>query len=236
MRELFEAAMRQTHLPTRIFILQNRMHVLLNFTSIYAATGNMSVLHVWCTNWNSFFFLTYVLVRFVPERFVIKVDDDNIPIDRTGFANYLNVAIREDTIIGRLGWVIDSSWCGVSPRIGPSSNYSDHVAALVLFDSRACKIMHRFRWHTYLSAEDVAIGVSNALECGTTSRVIPFEIGDYGYDGRNHGADPEISRELAKQSDWAFMLQYCHAIFGGFRPNRWRDFQVPTPIDIRLPH
>jgi hypothetical protein len=173
---------------------------------------------------------------FVPERFVIKVDDDNIPIDRTGFANYLNVAIRENAIVGRGGAELDNPWCGVIPRIGPSSGHSDHVSRLVLFDSRACKILHRFRWHTYLGAEDIAIGVSNAFECGTKSIIVPFEVHDYAEDGHTQVADPEIRHEVAKEPAWIFMLQYCHAILGGFRPARWYDFQVPKPVDIRLPH
>jgi hypothetical protein len=64
----------------------------------------------------------------------------------------------------------------------------------------------------------------------------PFEIHDYGDDGRTQVDDAEIRHEADKEPAWIFKLQYCHAILGGFRPARWQDFQVPTLIDIRLPH
>jgi hypothetical protein len=212
------------------------MFVLLNFTAIAAAAGSVPVFHVWCTNWNPFFFLTYVLVMFAPERFVVKVDDDHILIDRNGFANYIGVATRHNAIVGLGAWEIGSPECGLRVAVGPPSGHADHVAALVLFAPIAARIVHRFRWATYVGSEDIALGTANSLECQTKSMQVKFEVKDIGGDGMSSQFDQEIIQELKKYQVWVFVLQYCHAIFGGFRPARWRPFHLPKPIDIRLPH
>jgi hypothetical protein len=59
MYELITAVLRQTHRPSRIFILQNCMHVLLDFSRIMIAAKSLPVFHIWCANWNSFFVLPH---------------------------------------------------------------------------------------------------------------------------------------------------------------------------------
>jgi hypothetical protein len=236
MYELITAIVRQTHPPCRIFILQNCMHVLLNFSTIMMAAKSLPVFHVWCTNWNSFFFLTYSLMMFVPERFVIKIDDDNIPIDPNGIATFVRTAMNKNVIVGRNGLTLSVGLCGIHPKVAAANGRLDHVAWVVLFNAQACKIMNRFRWYSLLHAEDVAISVANAMECGTSSVIMPFAVHDYGGDRNSHKLDGGFRRVAGRSLGSFFLLSYCHIIQAGYRPVLWTNFTMNKRLDIRLPH
>jgi hypothetical protein len=173
---------------------------------------------------------------FVPEHFVVKVDDDNIPTDETGFIRFISIATSERAIVGRGGTQLDTPLCNLQVRIAPSSGHKDYASFLVLFDPFAGKIMHRFRWYTYLGAEDVALGVANTMECQTKSIQVPFKVAYHGDDGLTQEADHEIHEGSAKLPGWILTLQACHAVFAGYRPSRWRDVHVERPTEIRLPY
>jgi hypothetical protein len=236
MEALVGSLVRQIQAPTRIFFLQNRMHVLLNFSAIRAAARGTPVCHVWCTNWNSFFYLTYVLVMFLPERFVVKIDDDNIPIDRTGIRRFVKAAVPRNSIVGRGGAAIGKRWCRLRPKVAPPTEEVDHVSWVVLFDPRAAKVMNRFRWQTKITAEDVALSLGNALECGTKSLRIPFKVQLFQADGKTQAGDREIMSNWPKNHVDPFASAYCHIVFAGYRPVRWINFSIPVTVNLRLPH
>jgi hypothetical protein len=227
------------HRPTRIFILQNYMHVLLDFRVILEAARQCPVVHVWCTNWNSFFFLTYVLMMFVPERFVMKMDDDILPLDGSSFTDYVRTATADDVIVGLGGpnKRLATPICGIEAKIAELGNRTDHVALVVLFNTQACKIMNRFQWYTILHAEDVAICYANAMECGTRSVAIPFPHRANHRDPMRHDLDPDFIKTAAGQNPSSlYLASVCHNIRGGYRPVLWTNFTITNPIDIRLPY
>jgi hypothetical protein len=236
MYEFIAAVVEQTHRPSGIFILQNYMHVLLNFSRIMMAIKSLPVFHIWCTNWNSFFFLSYSLMMFVPERFVRTIDDNNIPIDPIGIETFVRTAINKNVIVGRSGFTLSFGLCGIHPKVAPANGRRDHVAWVVLFNPQACKIMNRFRWYSLLHAEDVAISAANAMECGTPSMILPFTVRDSGRDRYRHRLDSGFQRVAGRSLRSLFPLSYCHAVKGWYRQVLWTNFTMRTTLDIRFPH
>jgi hypothetical protein len=236
MDALISGFRRQTHPPTRVFFIQNRMHILLNFTRILATAGSIPISHVWCTNWNSFFFLTYVVVMFLPERFVIKIDDDQAPIDMTGIKRYIAIATNRDVIIGRDGVALGNRLCYIRPKLIPGRGVVDHVSWLVLFQTQAGKVMNRFQWYTLVHGEDVALSVANAMECGTENIIVQFNCTDYVDEKTSQLQDAEIRRNWPRARSDPYIASYCYILRGRYRPVLWTNFTVARSFDLRLPH
>jgi hypothetical protein len=233
MREIVAGLCEQTHPPARIFIFQNLMHVLLNFTRIFSV-ASVPVIHVWLTNWNSFFFESYVLMGFVPERFVLKIDDDHIPTDKVSLARFVDAAVRENVMVAPGGLTIDRPLCSLEPQI-VGARTIDHLAWVVLFDAQAGKILHRFRPYNIVGAEDISVSVTNAMECDTLMISQPFGVNVLHDDGYGHRKDSEIEVEYSKIKGILLELSYCHYIMAGYRPVTWKNFSIKNPIDIRWP-
>jgi hypothetical protein len=233
---------RQTHPPRRFFILQNSMHLILNFTRILNST-TLPIVHVWCTNWNSFFYLTYFLGMFVPERFVLKIDDDHIPSEKGGLARFCRKASPGGAIVGRGRQTLNRELCGIRPAFAADERpgygqpwRTDHVAGVVLFEAAAAKIVNRFRPFSLLGAEDAAISLANAVECGTEAWLVEFAVMTFQKDGNSHRNDGEIREGYAKLRGNLLDSVYCHFIGAGYRPVRWVNFSVSEKTDIRWPH
>jgi hypothetical protein len=236
MAMLVNGLVRQTKPPARIIILQNAMHVLLNFSAMHKVSRSVPIFHVWCTNWNSFFFLTYVLMSFVPERFVLKIDDDLIPTDWTSLATFLRTAERPNVIVGQGRTTLNRRICKLKPVIIRDTGVPDHVAFVVLFDARAGKVLARFRPLSLLGGEDISISVVNAMECGTANVQVKFPVRTFQRDGNTHRRDKQISAGYEKLGGTLFDPMYCYFIEAGYRPILWRNFSVGKPRDIRLPY
>jgi hypothetical protein len=218
----------QTPRPTRIFIFQNRMHRLLDFTRIFSV-ASVPVIHIWLTNWNSFFFESYVFMSFLPERFVLKIDD-HIPTDHVSLASNVDTAVRENAVVGRGSATIDPPLCSLDPQIVRGGKAVDHVS----FEAQACKILHRFRTYNIVGGEDIGISVTNTMECDTQSLQQPFAIQEFNHANRQR-IDPEIHKEYEKIDGTLFELTYCHYITGGYRPVTWHNFSINNPINIWWP-
>jgi hypothetical protein len=212
------------------------MHVLLKFSRIFATAGSLPISHVWCTNWNSFFYLTYVVVMFLPERFVIKCDDDVIPEDMTGIERYVKIAVNRDVIIGLGGVVLDGPWCDIHTDFMPTGDVVDHVSWLVLFQTQAGKVMNRFQWYTKVHGEDVTFSISNAMECGTKNIVVEFHSLLFEDPENSQLQDSEVRGAWPIAHSDPYVSSYCHVLKGGYRPVLWRNFTVPGSFDMRLPH
>jgi hypothetical protein len=234
MRQLVAGLSEQTHRPTQIFILQNAMHVLLDFKGILNV-ASIPIRHVWFTNWNSFFFVTYVLMSFVPERFVLKIDDDQIPTDKSSLARFVNAAVRGDVFVGAGGAAIAHPFCGIRPQIARHFSGLSHLAWVVLFDAQAGKVLHRFGTYSFVGGEDISLSVTNAMECGTRMVEVRFPVLSYMGDGKGQRTDPEIAEGHQHFPGSLFELTYCHYIMAGYRPVTWRNFTISTLTDIRWP-
>jgi hypothetical protein len=234
MGQLVAGLSAQTRPPARIFILQNAMHLLLNFTAIFGAT-DIPVTHVWFTNWNSLFFVTYVLMMFVPERFVLKIDDDDIPTNSASLASFVDAAVRADVIVGQGRSTLCRPLCGIKPQFARDAGVPDHVAFVVLYDTQAGKVLHRFRPFSLLGSEDIALSLTNAMECGTANVQLKFPVRRFQRDGNSHRNDQEIKEGYAKLKGNLFDMTYCYFIMAGYRPVIWRNFSIGTPTNIRWP-
>jgi hypothetical protein len=184
----------------------------------------------------SAFFLTYSRMMFVPGGFVIKVEDDNIPINDINIATFVRTAIHENVSVGRHGFTFSSGLYRIHPQLAPANGYPDHVAVILLFNAKACEIMNRFRWYSLLHVEDVAISLANAMECGTSTMILPFTVPDHGGDRNNHNLDGGFRRVASRSLGSLFLLSYCYVIQRGSRPVLRTDFTLKTRFDIRSPH
>ena len=239
MRQSILSVMSQTVKPKAIFILQNRMHVTFNFTQL-VQLSEVPIWHFWATNWNSYFFLTYVVMMFIKEKYSLKMDDDMFPWSMTGFENFVaRISRDKNTIIGISGYTAPETErfnCGINPTAFKQPKASDHVAWVVLMPASAGKIMHRFRAFTYLGGEDIAVSTTNSIECGTQSYTEPMRIMDQQNDGNSSQGRDEVADEVAKLNvGWIFLPIYCHYIRAGYNPQAWATFERNV-TNIRYPH
>jgi hypothetical protein len=58
--------------------MQNMVKKGIDFEAIRQMT-RVPVRQVWATNWNTFLYLTYVMMVFIPEPSSLKTDDDQVP-------------------------------------------------------------------------------------------------------------------------------------------------------------
>lgn len=233
-------AMSQTVKPKQIFILQNRMHTIFDFNFL-ANISTVPIWHFWATNWNTYFFLTYVVMMFIEQKYALKMDDDSFPNSVTSFEQLLkHVRARKNTIVGILGYTApegETFNCDIKGREFQRPMANDHVAQVVMMPAAAGKILHRFRAYTYLGGEDIAVSVTNSMECGTKSYWEQVPFWDHHSDGNTSQANDEVSREVDKLNvGWIFLPIYCHYIRAGYNPQCWKSAQRPHKTDIRYPH
>jgi hypothetical protein len=105
-----------------------------------------------------------------------------------------------------------------------------------LFEAQAGKVLHRFRPFSLLGAEDVAMSLANALECGTEGVQANFPVRPFQHDGNSHRNDEEIQKGYAKLKGNLMDSVYCYFIAAGYRPVLWKNFTVGEKQDIRWPH
>jgi hypothetical protein len=237
MVEVVTGLVRQTFPPKRIFFIQNQLHRVLNWSGILKAS-TVPIVHFWCTNWNSYFFLTYVVMMFIPELYTFKLDDDHIPVDNQSLLEYANqMKVNSNLIVGQGRTTLNRPQCGIKPKfIKDKQGKPDHVAFAVLFRSAAGKVLHRFHQYSYLGAEDVAICLANSMECGTTGKQMRFPVWRHQHDGYSHRNDPQIAKEYSTLKANLFYATFCHFIKPGYKPVIWINYSVGTYIDLRLPH
>lgn len=236
---------RQELKPKEIIVVQNRNHVKFDFNKI-DKYSQIPVRHVWCTNWNSYFFLTYSVMMFINEQYFIKVDDDYF-VNVTNGAKRLydhiiknpNTMVSTHGLRNYVGYKFNCS-CKVLSKKKSVSKRGDYFSLIVMMYSSSGKIMHRFSLYTYLYAEDVAISLTNAMECGTQSisisKIKSVHVGSK--DGLSHSKDEEFKNvQNAKQ---LFRNTSCYYILNGYRPITWKSFSCNIKNndfrDIRYPH
>lgn len=239
----------QKHKPSQIFVFQNQMHIIFNFSSLNYLT-TIPLKHVWCTNWNSLFFLTYSAMMFITEKYYVKIDDDillNSPNTASELFDY--VSNHPNTMVGYSGYINKkSSLCKCkSVTTSPNNGYLiDYINAFVMMYSLSGKIMHRFSTENYLGGEDIAIGFTNSLECNISSIKLPSKpyrnIGKSDGLGQRH--DIEIKKKYKsyetnpKSSLW--MSTVCLYLYHGYRPVLWSKYKCETNVrninKIRLDH
>jgi hypothetical protein len=240
MQRMFETIKRQTRQPSRILVFQNEAHRVFDFSKF--TEFNFSALHhVWLTNWNSFFYMTYVAMSFMRESYVLKIDDDMFASRRDAFATYLNAAkMQPSSIIGLNGGSVGLERCGFEIEKVVGKTAPDHVANFVLFPAGAGKVMQRFRRFVIFGSEDIAISLTNNMECGTLSWALRIGM-DMVFDKLNQRRDGSIRKlyhDMVGREDSTLMygLSYCYYVCGGYKPRKWVRHTGPNcSRDIRLP-
>jgi hypothetical protein len=101
---------------------------------------------VWATNWNTFFYLTYLVMMFLAGPYSFKLDNEQVCDNANDPENYVP-AIEENpnTFIGFVDFQAKTTYCDVNVLEVGAINYSDHVVKIVLYQSYAGKVLHRFR-------------------------------------------------------------------------------------------
>jgi hypothetical protein len=106
-----------------------------------------------------------------------------------------------------------------------ATNYSDHVANIVLYQSHAGKVLHRLRPYAYIGGEDTAINATNSMDAGQEVCSGPSLVSNM-IQMDTHVFDPEIAgivTQLSKGKTYPPLIQfYCHYIKGGYRPVMWK--------------
>jgi hypothetical protein len=218
--EMMEALSAQTYQPSQIFFFQNQAD---QFPKACRARPGSAV-----------FFMTYVPVGFLSDDYVLKTDDDFIPVNSNVLAEYIYIYIYlatarqyDNVIIGISGGTNHpSNNCGLFYARYLRASGVDHVAAVVLYACAAAKILHRFRDLSLVGGEDIALSLTNSIECGIVSMTRGFEIRRLPRDGHGQRNGPKHGPTIKKiYEQWEngpklYDRVYCHYILGGYRPER----------------
>lgn len=238
---------KQNLKPAQIIVVQNRMHTRFDFKS-YENLTKIPIRHVWCTNWNSFFYLTYSVMMFIEEKYFIKIDDDHfLDSEETARSMHEYITHHPNTMVGskkcgnKIAKKFDCGCTGIK-RSFSTGNKADYISLLVMMYSSSGKILHRFRQPSYLYAEDVAIGLTNAIECKVSSVSIPnIKTTNVGSsDGLSHKNDREYKNVLKNFKDDVWRAVNCQYILYGYHPITWKNYKCPAKNklndDIRFRH
>lgn len=237
LKEAVEATMTQIEKPKRIVVFQNTMLTAFDFNTI-TQISSVPVNHFWCTNWNSYFFMTYMSVMFLHERYFIKMDDDHIPTSPRSMTDWLQyMKENPNQMIGCGGGTLKQSTCDCKVAKRPT-NAVDHVAYVTMMYSWMGKLLHRYDAYTYMHGEDVAISLIGAMECNIESVVRPFPVKDsHNDDAMSHNED-RIFAEFHRQNPNIYIDIYCMYIKTGYVPKNWKKFRCrgrQVWESIRLP-
>jgi hypothetical protein len=232
--DMLKALKQQTYQPDRIIVFQNQAHRTFDFRPLMKLCP-VPLHHVWLTNWNSYFFMTYIPMGFLHEPYTLKMDDDQIPTDTRAIEKYVTIMkTLPNRIIGAGGGDHSGDGCGLAENHGPYN----HVAAFVMFHSDAAKILHRFRYDELFSAEDISLSLTNLMECGTSSLLVSVRLDDL-IPQLAHGNDPEFmrlhSREYRYSGRRVADSTYCHYLRGNYHLEQWSSQNDTRGVDIRWP-
>jgi hypothetical protein len=180
--------------------------------------------------------MTYVPMGFLHESYTLKIDDDTLPTDDGSIQSFVTLMReRPNLIVGSGGACHTGKKCGLPFRQLRLSDEIDHVSWFVIFHSDAAKILHRFRYFALFGAEDIALSLTNSIECGTSSLVARINR-SITRDGLSQMNDPDITKLHSRGPNWTiYEATYCHYIRGGYRPVHWINQADNPRDDIRWP-
>lgn len=243
MKRSIEALEMQTIKPSSIYIVQNKMFTHFDFFLLESYT-KIPIKHMWCTNWNSYFYLTYCVMMFIEDLYYMKIDDDFFFETSDSAENMCKYESQHpNTMIGVGNTFNHINYCECKPykRKYVEEPFVDYISWLVLMYSSAGKILHRFAVVDYIGAEDVAVGLANNIECNTKSASIKGVKGEnVGIrDGMTHTRDEEIKNNYRLVPNiWEKTV--CHFIIYGYNPIAFESYQCANGHknieEIRHPH
>ena len=135
--------------------------------------------HVWTTNWDSPFFLRF-LMPLVLTTYYIHLIDDDIVLGRTCLSSMNRISSKHDaavSVCGRIVKTLDYSTTQFTQEITKTSEREglpvDFLCQTYGAQMEYMKIFWRYRPVTQRNGEDIHFSLSNKMECSRSMRVLP---------------------------------------------------------------
>jgi hypothetical protein len=141
--------------------------------------------HVWMTNWDSYFYMRFLMPFLLKSDIIISFDDDIIP-DRDGVFKFVNSIHQTNRVTGFTGRHITGIF---NTKYMKSIIFIDDIMEADLITNSYgyyldhIKVFWSYRFYSYYNGEDIHLAFSNYVECGMHSWV----FGNKGF--KNNGGD-----------------------------------------------
>ena len=234
---------KQTYRPKFYLIIQNDNRRQFNFPYIQSQV-NETVYHIWMSNWNSFFFLNHRLSSILPCDLILKYDDDQWPKDVNLQQKLVDKIKNKNIILGYGALTLSRSYCGYNIKLkNKEKNIEDHVGAPLLIRPSYLKLDARNKIFSIYGSEDIALSLNSYQMCNVFAVKTKMKLIERQNDGNNQRRDKQIDlairNERQKNKKFnIFLSSYCYLIHSGYKPKRWKNFEMPINdyINITLRH
>ena len=152
-----------------------------------------AVKHVWTTNWDSPFFLRFLVPLLMTTQFIHNIDDDII-FGNTTMQTLNDIVDQNRGVVGVKGRVVrdadflSGNFTQRNPYQGevgePDGDFLCNTYAGGL---ESVKVFWRYRPYTENNGEDIHYSLSNTLECARPVKVMRSNVTTDGFE--NHGRD-----------------------------------------------
>lgn len=204
LRDQLTRLYKQTVLPKRVFLLQNRDLVNFGFDGIVNDYKDHNIVYIWNVNWNSFFHLSYLLSSFSSSSFSFTYDDDQLLTDENTHKTIVTALINQPGIYSLRPWC----WCKqymkqqkVSGCASSCQNKSDLVVNPFFTYSVLAKNMWRYDIPMYYCCEEMSLLLPASIECNTPWYYMSIEYESKQAD-RNHRNNDPYTKKLKKRVNW----------------------------------
>ena len=152
-----------------------------------------AVKHVWTTNWDSPFFLRFLVPLLMTAQYIHNIDDDII-FGKTTMQTLNNIVDQNKGVVGVNGRVVLESdyvrgnFKQSNPnRMGVGVPDGDFLCNTYAGGLESVKVFWRYRPYTENNGEDIHYSLSNTMECGSPVKVMSSNVATDKFE--NHGRD-----------------------------------------------
>ena len=145
------------------------------------------VKHIWTTNWDSPFFLRFLVTMELRTYYIHNIDDD-IVFGNTTLETLNRMIDATNSTVGIMGRrVRESNFLKGSFSQSVVRGVGDFLCNSYAGTMDTMKVFWRYRPYTQNNGEDIHYSLSNLLECGRRVRILPYDrlsdhFTDYGRD------------------------------------------------------
>ena len=152
-----------------------------------------AVKHVWTTNWDSPFFLRFLVPLLMTTQYIHNIDDDII-FGNTTMQTLNDIVDQNRGVVGVKGRVVrDTDF--LSGNFTQRNPYQrevgepdgDFLCNTYAGGLESVKVFWRYRPYTENNGEDIHYSLSNTLECARPVKVMKSNVTTDGFE--NHGRD-----------------------------------------------
>lgn len=231
---------KQITQPSFYLLIQNRYYVTLdveNKLSKYLKTNKRPIYKIWMINFNSFFILPNLITSLLNTDFVIRFDDDHIPLFKNITSYIVDRALKEnqknDTIIGHRSSTLNRRIYAFHDfyTIFCVKNEIDYVASPYIYRPQHMKLSGRMKPFFIAGGEDFQLSLVASIQCGTISLSANFNIEDRSNDWYMHIYDKEIDDYYNIHGFYSFPDYFSHFVYAyyikiGYKPKCWIGFKL----------